>query len=252
MSQKRLPPLAPDWAMFLDIDGTLLEHAERPDAVRVGKPALQLLEALLRGTDGALALISGRSVADIDGLFAPLKLPAAGQHGAERRGSAGHLHHHRFLARRLQRAAVCIEEITARHCGLLLENKGSSLALHYRLAPGSAAVARVALYRVAAQLGSEFEVLEGKMVVELKPTGRDKGRAIEEFMAEPPFSGRKPIFIGDDRTDEFGFVAVNRLGGRSIKVGPGASAAHHRIADAAGVRDWLATWAARFVTDGAA
>lgn len=241
-----MPPLAADWAIFLDIDGTLLEYAERPDAVRVGESVLRLIEALQRGTNGALALISGRPVSDIDGLFAPLRLPAAGQHGAERRDAAGRLHPHRFPAERLQRAAARVGEVAARHEGLLVENKGHSLALHYRLAPGSAEIARAAMREAATQLGSEFEVLEGKMVVELKPSGRDKGVAIEEFMAEPPFAGRRPMFIGDDRTDEFGFDVVNRLGGHSVKVGPGDSASRHRIANAAAVRDWLAAWAGRY------
>jgi trehalose 6-phosphate phosphatase len=240
-----LPPLAADWAIFLDIDGTLLEHADRPDAVRVGEPVLRLLEALRRGTGGALALISGRAVADVDRLFAPLRLPAAGQHGVERRDAAGGVHRQRFPADTLRRAATRIGEFAARHEGLLFEDKGHNLALHYRLAPECAGAAQAVLREAAAQLGDEFEVLQGKMVVELKPSGRDKGMAIEEFMREPPFAGRTPVFIGDDLTDEFGFGVVNRLGGHAVKVGPGASAARHRVADASAVRDWLAQWAAR-------
>lgn len=242
--QDVLPP-GGDWALFLDIDGTLLEHAARPDAVHVAASVLQLLDALRRATDGALALISGRSIGDIDALFAPLRLPVAGQHGAERRDAAGRLHQHLGAAGPVRRAAARLGAFAARHAGLVFEDKGHNLALHYRQAPAAAHAAQAALREAALELGGDYEVLEGKMVVELKPAGRDKGRAIAEFMAELPFAGRTPVFIGDDITDEFGFGVVNRLGGHSVKVGPGPSAARHRVADAAAVREQLAHWAGR-------
>jgi trehalose 6-phosphate phosphatase len=245
IAMQKMPPLAADWAFFLDVDGTLLEHAERPDAVRAQPPVLQLLEALRRGTGGALALISGRAIADLDRLFAPLVLPLAGQLGVERRDAEGRLHRHAFPADLLRRAAARIGEFAARHEGLLFEDKGYNLALHFRLAPQLAGAAHSAVRAAAAQLGGEFEVQEGRMVVELKPSGRDKGVAIEEFMREPPFIGRVPVFIGDDLTDEYGFGVANRLGGHAVKVGPGASVAPHRLADAAAVRAWLLAWAAR-------
>jgi trehalose 6-phosphate phosphatase len=244
MATASLPPFAPGWAIFLDVDGTLLEHAERPDAVRAEPAVLRLLEALRRGTHGALALISGRAITDLDRLFAPLALPLAGQHGVERRDAAGRLHRHAFPADLLRRAAARIGEFAARHEGLLFEDKGYNLALHFRLAPQLAGAAQSAVRAAAAQLGGEFEVQEGRMVVELKPSGRDKGVAIEEFMREPPFAGRRPVFIGDDLTDEFGFGVVNRLGGHAVKVGPGPSAAPFRLADAAAVRAWLEAWTA--------
>jgi trehalose 6-phosphate phosphatase len=245
MAAHATPPLEADWAFFLDIDGTLLEHVERPDAVRVGEAMLRLLESLRRGTGGALALISGRAVADIDRLFAPLRLPVAGQHGVERRDAAGRVHRHRFPAELLRRVAAQVGEFAARHQGLLFEDKGHNLALHYRLAPELGGAARSTLREAASRLGKDFEVLEGKMVVELKPSGRDKGMAIEEFMREAPFAGRTPVFVGDDMTDEYGFGVVNRLGGHAVKVGPGATTARYHLADAAAVRDWLARWAAR-------
>lgn len=244
MATQALPAFAADWAIFLDVDGTLLEHAARPGDVRAEAPVFRLLEALQRATGGALALISGRGIADLDRLFAPLRLPLAGQHGIERRDAAGRLHRHAFPADPLRRAAARIGAFAARHEGLLFEDKGHNLALHFRLAPQLAGAAQSALREAAAQLGGEFEVQDGKMVVELKPSGRDKGMAIEEFMREPPFAGRTPVFIGDDLTDEFGFGVVNRLGGHSVKVGPGASAARHRVVDAAAVRGLLAAWAA--------
>jgi trehalose 6-phosphate phosphatase len=247
-----MPPLAAHSAIFLDIDGTLLEHAERPDAVRIDAAVFRLLQALQRGSGGALALISGRSMHDIDRLFAPLALPAAGLHGVERRDAAGVLHRQEFAVASLRReladarrAAARIGEFAARHAGLLFEDKGSNLALHYRLAPDFAGAARSAVREAAQLLGEGFEVLEGKMVVELKPSGRDKGMAIEEYMREAPYAGRLPVFVGDDLTDEYGFGVVNRLGGQTVKVGAGASAARYRVADAAAVRAWLGDWAAR-------
>ena len=242
----QLPEAARDWAFFLDIDGTLLEHAERPDAVRASEPVFRLLAGLERTTGGALALVSGRSVADVDAIFAPLRLPVAGQHGIERRDARGLVHRHSFPDSALRAVAAKIADFAARRPGLLLENKGHSLALHYRLAPQLASAAQAALKEAARKLGEGFEVLGGKMVIELKPSGRDKGSAIEEFMREPPFAGRRPVFIGDDQTDEYGFGVVNRLGGESVKVGPGPSAALWRIPDASAVRAWLHAWLERF------
>jgi trehalose 6-phosphate phosphatase len=240
---ERLPAFAADWALFLDIDGTLLDHAERPDAARPGAAEIQLLDGLRRAAQGALALISGRSVTDIDAMFAPLALPVAGQHGIERRDAQGGVHRHAFPSQVLRGVAARIGEFAARHVGLLFEDKGHNLALHYRLAPQLEGAAQAALGEAAAQLGAGFELLRGKMVVELKPSGRDKGSAIEDFMREAPFAGRRPVFVGDDQTDEFGFGVVNRLGGHAVKVGPGPTVARHRIADAAAVRAWLAQWA---------
>lgn len=239
-----LPAFAADWALFLDIDGTLLDHAERPDAARPGEAEFRLLASLQRGADGALALISGRSVADIDVVFAPLRLPAAGQHGIERRDASGGVHRHAFPSQALRSVAARIGDFAARHQGLLFEDKGHNLALHYRLAPQLAGAAQAMLSEAAAQLGAGFELLHGKMVVELKPSGRDKGSAIEEFMREAPFAGRRPVFVGDDQTDEYGFGVVNRLGGESVKVGAGPTAARWRIPDAHAVRAWLGNWVA--------
>jgi trehalose 6-phosphate phosphatase len=244
MSGTALPQPAADWAYFLDVDGTLLEHAETPDAVRVDADMRALLAALQARAGGALALISGRAVADIDALFEPLRLPVAGQHGVERRDAAGQVHHHAFPLEPVRRAAERIGAFAAAHPGLVFEDKGYNLALHYRLAPQLAEAACALVEGAAAELGEGFELQRGKMVLELKPGGRDKGTAIEEFMAEPPFRGRTPVFVGDDLTDEFGFGVVNRMGGVSVKVGEGRSAARWRLADAAAVRAWLGECAA--------
>jgi trehalose 6-phosphate phosphatase len=241
-ADSRLPEFTPGWAIFLDIDGTLLEHVERPDAVHADAALGTLLIALRDVAGGALALISGRPVATLDALFAPLRLAVAGQHGIERRSADGKLHRHAFALEPLRRAARQLGEFAARHAGLLLEDKGCSLALHFRLAPQLAGAAREAVAEALATLGAGFEIQDGKMVFELKPGGRDKGKAIEEFMAEAPFAGRLPVFIGDDTTDEYGFAIVNRIGGHSIKVGPGPSSARWRLADAAAVREWLGAY----------
>jgi len=233
------PAFSTGWAIFLDIDGTLLEHVERPDAIRADAALGKLLVELDAVTGGALALISGRPVAELDTLFAPLRLAVAGQHGIERRDARRTVHRHEFPLEPLRRAASELAEFAARHSGLLLEDKGLSLALHYRLAPEFADVAREAVTRALATLGPEFEMQSGKLVFEIMPGGRDKGTAIEAFMAETPFAGRLAVFIGDDATDEYGFAIVNRAGGHSIKVGPGASIARWRLSNAAAVRRWL-------------
>ena len=132
--------------------------------------------------------------------------------------------------------------MAGRHAGLVLEDKGASVALHFRLAPQLEQAALDAVREASAPLGSAVQVQGGKMVWELKPAGADKGTAIEEFMREPPFAGRTPVFLGDDVTDEHGFRVVNRLGGHSIKVGAGDSAARWRLPDPAAARAWLREW----------
>jgi trehalose 6-phosphate phosphatase len=237
-----VPPLQRDWAFFLDLDGTLLEIAETPEEVDPGEDEILLLGNLQRAAGGAVALISGRSLAHIDQLFSPLVLAAAGQHGVERRDAQGKRHRHRFPVSSLRPAAGGIRSFAARHRGLVFEDKGASVALHYRLAPQLAAAARRAVAEAAEPLGDAVEVQGGKMVVELKPAGCDKGGAIESFMREPPFAGRVPVFLGDDVTDEYGFRVVNRLGGHSVKVGEGPSAARWRLENPAAARAWLADW----------
>jgi trehalose 6-phosphate phosphatase len=190
-------------------------------------------------TGGALALISGRPVAEVDRLFAPMLLPIAGQHGAERRNAVGATHLHPYSAKQLDDLRHCILNWAFKIPELLVEDKGMSIAVHYRQAPQLAGEVRRILGECLAQCGDTFRLQEGKMVVELKPAGRDKGTAIIEFMSEAPFRGRIPVFIGDDVTDEHGFAAVNNLGGHSVKVGPGSSAARWRIPNVTAVRAWL-------------
>jgi trehalose 6-phosphate phosphatase len=238
----RLPPFQPGWALFLDVDGTLLDIAERPDQVDTHKVDCALVEGLQRAAGGALALISGRSLAQLDAMFAPLRLPAAGQHGYERRDVRGQRHRHRFPVDTLRPAKDALREFAGRYPGLVVEDKGASVALHYRLAPHLEQAALDAVRTASAPLGGAVQIQGGKMVWELKPAGADKGLAIEEFMGEPPFAGRIPVFLGDDVTDEHGFHVVNQLGGHSIKVGEGDTAARWRLLDPAAARAWLREW----------
>jgi trehalose 6-phosphate phosphatase len=240
-----LPPYARDWAFFLDIDGTLLDIAVTPNAVHAQRADCRLVAALYDRADGALALVSGRSLAMIDELFAPLRLPAAGQHGVERRDARGRVHRPSFSADMHSRAADMIRAFAERHTGLVFENKGYSMALHYRLAPRLAGAAHAIVREAARAVGEGVEVQRGKMVAELKPAGHDKGRAIEAFMREKPFAGRQPVFLGDDLTDEHGFRMVERMGGHSIKVGPGQTAARWRVANPSAARAWLQEWLAQ-------
>jgi len=235
----RLAELAQDWALFLDIDGTLLDIAPNPAAVRVDRALLSLLERLNDAAKGALALISGRAVVDIDALFAPLRLCVSGQHGAERRDSAGRLLQQVRQPLALRRAAECLARFVDEHPGLILENKGVNLAVHYRTAPQYEGEVSAELARLLAELGEDFELQAGKMVLELKPAGLTKGTAVAQFMGEEPFRGRTPVVVGDDLTDESAFSVVNALGGHAIKVGPGESAAPWRLAAPEEVRAWL-------------
>ena len=237
-----MPPFQRNWAFFLDIDGTLLDIAATPKAVHTAKADCRLVAALYDKADGALALVSGRSLKMIDQLFSPMRLPAAGQHGVERRDARGRLHRPSFSRDVFERAADQIRDFAGRHSGLVFEDKGYSKALHYRLAPHLASAANAVVRDAARAAGDEVEVQRGKMVAELKPSGHDKGRAIEAFMREKPFAGRVPVFLGDDLTDEHGFRVVDRMGGHAIKVGPGATVARWRVPNPAAARGWLADW----------
>ena len=228
-------------ALFLDIDGTLLNFADTPQAVRVDEPLLALLGELSRRTAGALAFVSGRSIAGIDALFRPLRLPAAGLHGFERRSSDGQLRRHACPpTAKLATAREAMRALAASDSGLLLEDKGLLLALHYRRAPALAAHVLQAMEQIVVEAGPELRLQPGNCVVELHPRGISKGTAVSEFLRETPFLGRRPVYIGDDFTDESGFEAVNQAGGRSILVGERMpTAAQASLPDTGAVRAWL-------------
>jgi trehalose 6-phosphate phosphatase len=230
--------LYPSCALFLDFDGTLVDIAPQPDAVVVPQPLTRTLEQLHSYLGGALALISGRPIEQIDEYLRPLLLPAAGVHGAERRGADGQLtllNTHPLEA--VERAAT---ELAAQHPLLRVENKRGSVALHYRQAPQLEAQC-IAAMQQAIEQSPGLTLLRGKMVVEAKPGGASKGAAIEAFMAEAPFAGRTPVFVGDDITDEVGFATVQRMRGLGMKVGTGSTVAFARIASPAAFRQQLQT-----------
>jgi trehalose 6-phosphate phosphatase len=228
-------------ALFLDIDGTLLDIAATPAAARIPDGLPILLANLRSSTQGAMALISGRSLAGIDRLF-PGQADAAGSHGLEWR-MAGTVQSRpapipEDILEALEQAAQALP-------GLMVERKSCSVALHYRNAPEHRRSAEDLAQRILAEAPLPLVVLEGKAVIELLPPGPDKGAAIARFMDHPPYAGRLPIFAGDDLTDERGFAAVNDLAGLSIHVGPPhlepgrLTVARYRVDSPAVLRDWL-------------
>ncbi len=232
------PPVLDDaCALFLDVDGTLLDFAPDPAQVKLPAGALPILQALSDRLDGALALVSGRPLQQLDRLFAPLQLPAAGLHGHEFRGMprSGAYLAPPALAR-LKEAAMAMARD---HPGFRVEDKGTHLALHWRAAPQLAdRIGALAQAHVDAIEG--YRLQPGDHVIELVPADTDKGRAVRLLMAQPPFLGRTPVFVGDDLTDEFGFAAANALGGWSVRVGAREpSQATHTLAGPGAVHDWL-------------
>jgi trehalose 6-phosphate phosphatase len=239
-----LPTAVSDWALFLDVDGTLLEIAETPEEVEVNNRLTELLKSLLPLLEGAVALISGRRVRNVEKLLSVSGLPVAGLHGLERRRADGRLSEARngkaveFLREPLRVFAAGWENA-------LVEDKGVALAFHYRRAPQAETAAHDFLTEQIRQ-HTDLTLLCGKMVFEVKPKYANKGSAIREFMGETPFRGRVPVFAGDDVTDEDGFDAVNGLGGHSIRVGDqGQTAARYRLPDVVAVLGWLALLEAR-------
>ena len=241
--RRRPPPLAATDALFLDIDGTLVDLAPAPDRVDIDPALRSSLAATARALGGALALVTGRSIRDADLLFPGLALPIAGQHGCERRGGDGALHLHASDTRTLDRLRDLFAAFATRHPGIVVEHKGASLALHYRAVPGLASHVHQAIRSAVNGVEGAWTVEGGKRLVEVRPDGRNKGRAIADFIAEPPFAGRRPVFAGDDRGDEHGFRVVERAGGIAIKVGEGRTCARHRLPDVDAVRAWIAALA---------
>jgi trehalose 6-phosphate phosphatase len=226
-------------AVLLDVDGTLLDIAPTPDAVIVPASLRQTLSRLARETGGALALVSGRPLADIDRLFAPLRLPAIGGHGAEIRPTgdgATEAEHAPLLDGGLRNRLAQLVDAP----GVLVEDKGYSLAVHYRLAPEQEGRVKEAVAAIQADWPAEpIEVLPGKSVVEIKPAGLDKGAAIRELMQHKPFAGRRPLFVGDDTTDEAGFAVMPEFNGLGFSVGRCIPGTAYCFATPGDVRRWL-------------
>jgi trehalose 6-phosphate phosphatase len=236
-----LPRPAPDWALFLDFDGTLVELEDHPDKVTLPPGMAPRLRHLQAAFNDAVAIVSGRALADLEGLLDPLRLPLAGLHGLERRDARGCVHRDERDREGLDAVRDAIAGFVNARPGLYAEDKGGTVALHWRGAPEREHEVAAFLERQRRQLGDGFHIQGGKQVFELKPVGRDKGRVVREFMAEAPFAGRTPVFIGDDRTDEDAFTAVNALGGVSIRVGEHHpdTAASATLSSVAATLDWL-------------
>lgn len=228
------------WAYFFDIDGTLVEIAQSPEGIVVHDEIPELIGMLHRKTGGAVALITGRAIADVDRLMPPLRgMVIAGQHGLEVRSPSGAVSTHPVRSEALDRVREQLALAVVRHPGLIVEYKGLSIALHYRNAPGLASYAHRLMRKLRRAHVPDFVIQKGKRVVELKAAGKDKGIAIAELMAEPHFKGRVPVFTGDDATDELGFRTVNRMGGHSIKIGTGRTHAQWRLPNVESLREWL-------------
>jgi trehalose 6-phosphate phosphatase len=238
MLDRMAPPVDKNSALFLDIDGTVLDMARTPDAVVVPKDLARRLKTLQAALDGALAFVSGRSLDMIDRLFGPHLFPAVGCHGAEIRGVNGK---RRTLTNPLAASVRDLfRDLARNHPGTLLEDKVYTLALHYRLAPEARSGLEAALESHQALFAAEKTVLQdGKAVIEARPLGIDKGAGVRALLREAPFMGRVPIFGGDDTTDMDVFTILPELGGKSFSVGRRFDGVDCHFASPRAVRQWL-------------
>lgn len=225
--------------MFFDVDGTLLEFADDPAAVAPSARLLDLLYALHTGLNGALALVSGRRLADLDRLFNRPAWAAVGLHGLELRRAEGTCRKIEVVATQQTHMHEVVHPLAARFAGVQVEDKGLAIALHCRRAPQQMPGLRAAALAVSAHLPG-YEVQVGNLVVEFKPTGIDKGDAVLELLQDASFVNRLPVYLGDDLTDEHAFARVNAAHGISVRVGSRVpTLAHFTLADPAAVEAWL-------------
>jgi trehalose 6-phosphate phosphatase len=233
-------------ALFLDVDGTLLDLADRPSAVVTPAGLVAALGGAERKLFGALALISGRAIVDLDRLFEPLRLRASGVHGAEIRfepdGPVMSTHAATELPQSLYTA---LTREVAVFPGAFVENKRFSFVVHYRLAPAAERPLREIVMRLIGSSPIAVEVMDARCAIELKAPGHDKGGAIAAFLSQPTFQDRTPVFVGDDTTDETGFALVAARGGHAYSVGRRRPGATGVFADPRAVRDWLAEFTHR-------
>jgi trehalose 6-phosphate phosphatase len=227
-------------AIFLDVDGTLLEIAASPDRVRVPASLRNTLQLAFQREGGALALLTGRTLAELDELFFPQRFPASGIHGLELRLPSGDIVRANADSAALDAARRWLSPLPTGHRGLLLEDKGVALAVHYRQAPRMQPEIDLMMSEIVAELGRDFVLRRGKCVIEIVPRGFDEPGAIRQFMRQPEFAGRTPVFVGDDPCDEPGFRAVNEMGGHSIRVGNlEHTTAKFRFSSVSTVAAWL-------------
>lgn len=215
---KVLPVPQKNWALFLDIDGTLIDLAPSPDLIRIPPELPHILETANKTLDGAIAFVSGRTLSQIDKILTPQRYPAAGEHGAELRLPDGSIHHpptaHSFPTPLYQH--VCRE--THNWPGVLVEQKNFGITIHYRQAPQYETQVRALAENTLTETEMDLELLPASMACELRCTAVNKGAAIEFFMQHPPYRGRVPVFIGDDITDQDGIYAVKRMNGHGLHV----------------------------------
>lgn len=226
-----IPQPKEKWALFLDLDGTLLDIAESPHEVQVPPTLIKHLGAAHHALDGAVAIVSGRPLPDIDNLLSPLKVPAAGEHGAIMRLPDGS-----FDEVTIKVPFEWINALTdaiARMPGVWIERKTCCTTVHYRGAPKHKDALHCIVHDLVARSPSVYEMLEAKMAFEIRPRVVNKGRAVQLLMSRPPFRGRVPIFIGDDVTDRDGFAGAEALGGYAFDV------QHHFDGKPQQVRSWL-------------
>jgi trehalose 6-phosphate phosphatase len=236
--RKAPPPPALDCCLFLDVDGTLIELTDTPSQSLADPQIKSLLQEVAERLGGAVALVSGRKIETLDQLFAPLKLPAAGLHGVERRKAGGAVQGASFVDSQLDRARCAIKALVEAHPGTLFEDKDRTLAVHFRMAPQFEEIVRQSMLDIAKPLGTNYHIQSGKMLFEIKPRGFSKATAIKAFMRESPFNGRRPVFAGDDLTDQDGFAIVEAHGGISIGVGDRVQGQFY-LENVAAVRGWL-------------
>jgi len=228
-------------SLFLDVDGTLLDICDNPGSVTADDQLVVTLQRCFVRLGGALSLVSGRSIEEVDRIFAPAIFPVAGAHGSEIRLDGGQTT--RVINEPLPDDVLqALQTLADSNEGLLVERKHGGASLHYRQAPGLEAKCRRLVTRMMSDLGDAYRLISGKMVFEIAPAAHDKGAAIHAFQEQAPFAGRAPVFIGDDVTDEDGFRVANDLAGTSIRVGEnGQTEAKYRLPDVASVRQWLHT-----------
>jgi trehalose 6-phosphate phosphatase len=231
------PPARPGLALFLDVDGTLMDLAPAPDEARLRPDTVPLLARAVESLDGALALVSGRSIDQIDRLVWPLRLPVAGVHGLERRTAQGDRIAH-ATSSSLDPVRRSLREFAESVPGLLLEDKFLGIAIHYRRVPYMAMDVLAAVTAASRQLNDSVSMQTGDMVVEIKAGRRNKASAVAEFMQEKPFSGRTPAFVGDDVTDQDALQWVTGKGGFAVAVGERVTG-NYRLDGCSEVSSWI-------------
>lgn len=224
--------------IFLDLDGTLIEFHDDPAAIGADEELRHLLQSTADALGGALALVSGRSIAALDVMLSPLRLPVSGIYGQERRDSRGVIRRKTGDASALDPIRAVLLDFLGGCPGIIVEDKGTALALHFRSAPAYGPDCRQLLHMAAAELGPTFQVVDGSMIVEIAPAGTSKATAIEEFLLEPPFATRVPIVLGDDWPDVDAFTAVHRHGGLALVVGTRIEG-DFQLDDCRAARNWL-------------